>query len=175
MVDHPGPHPSHRAYQRYRCRPIDQAAYQRYQCRRIVQAASTRTPTKRLTSPHLPPTLLTSLYHVHRSPNKEPLGSIGLRVGIGRISMTIMTVGVRDVIECDLSLPGRSCHYPAKIYPPPPHCPKYSFCQHSRPFILLCIFIAAGRVTRIRALIRVKMSSALKGQMKTLRPDALSL
>lgn len=101
-VDHLGPHLSHRAYQRYRCRRIDRAAL-------------VRIPTRPLTLLPLPPTLPTFHYHVHPSPNKGPLGSIGLRVGIGRITMIIMTV-VQDVIEYDLSPPpGRPSPYPAKI------------------------------------------------------------
>jgi len=70
-------------------------------CHSIEQAASVRTLTKPLTSLHLPPTLLTSRYHAHRSLSKERLDSIGLQVEIERISMTIMTVAVQDVIEYD--------------------------------------------------------------------------
>jgi len=88
IVDRLGPHPLHPAYQ-----PCP--------CRRIGRAASQRTPTRPPTSLHLPPTLLTSRYHALRSLSQEPLGSIGLRVGIGRISMTTMTVEVQDVIEYD--------------------------------------------------------------------------
>lgn len=70
--------------------------------------------------------------------------------------MTIMTVAVQDVIEYDLSLPGRASPYPAKITPA-----RYQNIRSVNihaPFILLCIFIAARTVTRIRALVRVDMS-----------------
>jgi len=146
-VDHLGPRPPHRTYRRYPCRPID-------------RAASARIPTKPLTLPHLPPTLLTSRYHVHRSPSQEPLGTIGLRVGIGTISMNIVTVAVQDVIDYDLSLPGRSSPYPTKVTPPRIQNLR-SVNIHARLFCF-AIFIAARTVTRIRALVRVNTSLSLK-------------
>ena len=81
-------HPSRRMY-----RPCP--------CRRIDRAASVPTLTRPPTFLHLTPTPVTPRYHTRRTPNKEPLDSIGLRVGIGRVSMTVTTVAVQDVIEYD--------------------------------------------------------------------------
>jgi len=76
-----------------------------------------------------------------------------------------------------LSLSGRSSPYLGKITPPPvvkiivlsTFTPVYSALH-----LFFSIFIAVRTVTRIRALVRVNIS-VLKGQMKTLHPDALSL
>lgn len=77
--------------------------------------------------------------------------------------MTIMTVGVPDVIEYD-AFPLRSVLLVTrKNYPPP--LSKYSFTNiHARLFcfaILFGIFIAARTVTRIRALVRVDVPLSL--------------
>ena len=94
-VDHLGPRPSHRTSQ-----PCpSHRTYQPCPCRRIDRAASARTLSRPPTSLHLPPIPLTTRYHAHRSLNKEPLGTIGPRVGVGRITMTIMTVAAQSVVE----------------------------------------------------------------------------
>ena len=123
-VDHLGPDPSHRTYLPYPCPRID-------------QAASAQTLPRLPSSLPLPPTLHTSRCHVHRNLNKEPLASIGLRVGIERISMTTMTVAaLQDVIECEAFSPRSILLVPRKIA-----CyQNLRSSQHPRPFILLlCI------------------------------------
>lgn len=108
-VDHLGPHRA--------CRPCP--------CHSIDQAASVRTLTRPPTSHHLPPTPLTSRYHAHRSLNRAPLDSIDLRVGIERISMTIMTVAVPGVVEYDAFPRWSILPVPCKTHPFT--LPKFSF------------------------------------------------
>jgi hypothetical protein len=127
-----------------------------YPCPRIDQAASVRTLIRPLTSPHLPPTPLITRCRAHRSLSRAPLGSIGPRAGIGRTSMTI-TTAVQDVIEYDAF-----CRWSILVVlrenTPPPRYQNFPSCQHSRPFVLLCIsfrHIYCRTVTRIRALVWV--------------------
>jgi len=112
-VDRLGPRPPHRTHQPY-------------PCRRIEQAASVRTLTWPPTPLHLPPTLLTSRCRAHRNLNKHPLNSIGLRVGTGRITMTIMAVVVQaqGVVGYDafsrrsiLLVPRKNHPFPLSKYP----------------------------------------------------------
>ena len=124
-VDHLGPHPSNRT-----CQPSP--------CRRIGQAASARTLNRPPTSHHLPPTPLTSRYRAHRSLSKEPPGSIGPRVGIGRTTMTIMTVAVQSVVGYDalsrrsiLLVPCKNHSFPlSKFSFFPTFTPGYSAALH---------------------------------------------
>jgi len=164
-VDHPVQHPSHRMY-----RPCP--------CHRIDQAASARTLTRPPTSPHPTPKPLTPRCRTCRTLNKEPLGSIGLRVGIGKVSMTVTTVVLQGVIEYDLF-----SHRPILLAPPPPQknasrCQKFPSRRHSSRFILpLCLsfrLFIVSTVTPTRILVRARISPSFPVKRRYRAPDALS-
>ena len=166
-VDHPEPHPSHRV-----CRLCP--------CRRIGQAASVRPLTRPPTSPRLTPMSLTLRCHTRRTLNKEHPGSIGLRVGIGRVSMTVTTVVLQDVIECD-PFSHRSIlltHTPRKKKPSVVKnfllggIHPGLFCRFA---YLFGIFIAVRTVTPTRILVRARISPSLPVKRRYHAPDALSL
>ena len=166
-VDHPVPHPSHRMY-----RPCP--------CRRIGQAASVRTLIRPPTSLHLTPTPPTPRCHTRRTLNKEPRGSIGLRVGIGRVSMTVTTVGLQDVIEYD-----PFSHRSILLSPPAKKNPLSVvknfllggihpglFCRFA---YLFGLFIAVRTVTPTRIHVRARISPSLPVKRRDRAPDALFL
>ena len=166
-VDHPGQYPSHRMY-----RPCP--------CHRIDQAALVRPTNRPPTSLHLIPIPLTPRCHTRRTLNKEPLVSIGLRVGIGRVSMTVTTVVLQDVIEYD--------HFSHRsiLLAPLPRKKKILlvvknfllggihpglFCRFAYHFAL---FIAVRTVTPTRILVRARICPSLPVKRRYRAPDALS-